>query len=368
MIRPVLLLALCTGAALRAWSPVPAPPTTGRVVAIGDIHGSLDGLTGILQRVGVVDAQLKWSGGDATLVQTGDIIDRGPKSRDVMDLLMTLQQEAPKQGGRVIVLMGNHEAMNVYGDWKYVTAADYAAFVDGESEHRRRTALAAARQAKRAPADEAAWLRDHPAGFIERVQAFGPDGKYGRWLRTLPAVVAVNGSLFVHGGLSPELGSWKLARINDTIASEVRTFDAAKRQLLAAKLVLPFDTIIDLIRGASASTAPTSTNVLRLRDFDNWLSVNDSGPLWFRGYARWTDAEGDELAKVIVESAGVSRIVSGHTVQTGQIASRFGGRVYLIDTGMFAGAFPGGRASALTIDNGVVNMVYAGDGRATRSP
>src|SRR5262245_58228906 len=73
-----------------------------RVVAIGDIHGDFDAFVGILQKAQLIDPSNRWSGGNATLVQTGDFLDRGPKARAVMDLLLSLQKEAPRQSGRVI--------------------------------------------------------------------------------------------------------------------------------------------------------------------------------------------------------------------------------------------------------------------------
>ena len=78
---------------------------SSRVVAIGDIHGDFDAFVGILGQARLIDPAQRWSGGNATLVQTGDFLDRGPKARAVMDLLMALQKDAPKQGGKIIVLM-----------------------------------------------------------------------------------------------------------------------------------------------------------------------------------------------------------------------------------------------------------------------
>ena len=88
----------------------------GRVVAIGDVHGSISGLTTILAEAGLIDADLHWTGGDATLVQTGDLLDRGVDVREVLELLMRLQEEAADAGGRVEVLLGNHETMNLTGN------------------------------------------------------------------------------------------------------------------------------------------------------------------------------------------------------------------------------------------------------------
>src|SRR5881296_3696391 len=111
-----------------------APAAPQRIIAIGDIHGDLDAFLGILQRAHLVDPSRRWAGGNSILVQTGDFLDRGPKARAVMDLLMSLQKDAPRQGGRVMVLMGNHEAMNIYGDLRYVTNNDYSSFADDRSD------------------------------------------------------------------------------------------------------------------------------------------------------------------------------------------------------------------------------------------
>src|SRR4029079_6051654 len=93
---------------------------------------------GILQRAQLIDPSKRWSGGHATLVQTGDFLDRGPKALWGMDLLVSLQKDASRQGWRVIVLMGNHEAMNIFGDLRYVTNNDYISFEDDRADTRKR--------------------------------------------------------------------------------------------------------------------------------------------------------------------------------------------------------------------------------------
>jgi hypothetical protein len=75
------------------WTDVP------RIVAVGDIHGTIDKLVLILRATGLVDADLKWSGGRTHLVLCGDLIDRGPADRAVLELVRRLNSEAP-EGGR----------------------------------------------------------------------------------------------------------------------------------------------------------------------------------------------------------------------------------------------------------------------------
>ena len=72
--------------------------TTERIVAVGDVHGAYDGLVGILRTAGIIDGRARWSGGRAILVQTGDVVDRGPDSRKALDLLRRL--EARGHAGR----------------------------------------------------------------------------------------------------------------------------------------------------------------------------------------------------------------------------------------------------------------------------
>jgi hypothetical protein len=108
-----------------------------RVVAVSDIHGAHSGLVQILRKTSVIGDEHHWTGGDTHLVIAGDILDRGPDSRASMDLLMALEAEAPRAGGQVHVLLGNHEVMNLVGDLRYVATAEYPAFVEDESPEMR---------------------------------------------------------------------------------------------------------------------------------------------------------------------------------------------------------------------------------------
>src|SRR4030095_10545196 len=145
-------------------------PQVERVVAVGDVHGNLDGFISILQAAGLIDQDRQWTGGKATLVQLGDLIDRGPKSRAVLDFIINLQNEASKKGGAVRVSFGNHEIMNIFGDMRYVGAADYEAFVDNRSAQRLTAAFrdySRLEMQKGRVAVEETWMKVHPPGFVE---------------------------------------------------------------------------------------------------------------------------------------------------------------------------------------------------------
>ncbi len=77
-----------------------------RIVAIGDVHGDYDQFVSLLRTAGLIDGENKWTGGKTHLVQVGDVVDRGPASRKVMDLLMELEKQAKEAGGRVTRFSG----------------------------------------------------------------------------------------------------------------------------------------------------------------------------------------------------------------------------------------------------------------------
>ncbi len=375
--------------------------SSGRLVAVGDVHGDYDALVAILQQAGLIDEHLHWIGRGATLVQTGDFLDRGAKCRDVLDLLMALEVEAPLKGGRVVTLLGNHEAMNIIGDLRYAEAM-YPNFADKNSEKRRRAGYDAffAWQRERSfagrrPATEnvsfadaeATWMKAHPQGYLEQREAMSPSGTYGRWLRERPAVVKIGSTLFVHGGISTDLAGWKPDAIVEHVRSEVKLFDDLKQRFVQQKILLPNFTLEEATAAVRAELefrkaelahkmAKQNSNpsnppqtfeaeekliqyLTMFLGYNNWFIVHPSGPLWFRGYANWSETEGAAHLDKLLADLGVSQIVVGHTPQQdGRIASRFGGRVFLIDTGMLSSYYSGGRASALEIAAGKYTAIY----------
>ena len=173
-----------------AHTPVAQPAPAPRVVAVGDVHGSFDAFVEILQTAGLIDAKLRWTGGNTVFVQTGDIFDRGPKVREALDLLMRLEDEAKRAGGRVEFLLGNHEVMNLLHEFRDVSPAAYASFADARSEGKRQRAFEDyVRLVKRraTPGESAptrdAWMATHPA----RVPGARRGARSARQIRTLAA-------------------------------------------------------------------------------------------------------------------------------------------------------------------------------------
>jgi hypothetical protein len=347
------------------------------LIAIGDVHGDFDDFCLLLKRVGLVDAQHHWTGGNTTLVQTGDLIDRGPKGREVMDLFISMEKEATKAGGQVVPLLGNHEVMNILGDLRYVSPENYAVFADSESAKRRKAAyqeyaawytshaeLLAAHKQPALPATEEEWMAKHPAGYLEYREALSPDGNYGKWLRHHAAVAKIGGVILLHGGIHPNLITLSLEQINSRIQEEIEEFDKTKQDLVSRKLILPFFTIQEIVVAVEAQLfadrtvkteqdAEYQARLVRLLGFNNWLCMRDDGPLWFRGYDQWSEEEGAPQVERVLAAYDAGHIVVAHTVQkAAHIRCRFGGKVFLIDTGMLSTYWRGGRASALEIRAG----------------
>lgn len=362
-----------------------------RIVAVGDVHGDLAAFKNILVEAGVIDGAGAWIAGDTLLVQVGDLIDRGPNMRATLDFVMALEAAAPKQGGRVVAMLGNHEILNLAGDLRYVTAANYAEFADAGSEKRRQDAWTEVRklrlrrakelggpEAPTGPDAKQAWLDAHPPGYLEQREAFGPGGTYGRWLRARPAVFVAQDTAFLHGGLSPAMAGITLPELDRRVRDDLATLDSDRALFVSEGLILPFFDIQETFRALhaeldaldAASTPVKDAERRRLYehflDWGSWTMNSPDGPLWFRGYGSWSDAEGLARMPALLASAGVHGFVVGHTVQEdGRIHVRFGGSVFLIDSGMLTGYVRGGRASALEIVNGVVNAIYPGEPRRT---
>jgi hypothetical protein len=226
------------------------------------------------------------------------MVDRGPDGRKVMDLLIKLEPQARRAGGYVHALIGNHEAMNVYGDVRYVSEADFASYQSESSEEE----------------------PGKPQGYTGHSKLWGPNGTYGKWVRSHNTIIKINDTVFVHGGIGPKYASDTIRQINDRIREELN--DPSK---------LP----------------------------GGWV-MDEEGPLWYRGLA-----EGDQEAlgthvAMVLKQLKAARMVIGHTFTDGAITPRFGGKVLLIDIGLARIYDPLLRQECLVIEKGKPFVLHRG--------
>lgn len=292
-----------------------APP----IVAVGDLHGDYDAYTSILSEAGLIDAKGKWTGGDTILVQLGDVPDRGPDTRKIIEHLMKLEKQARRKGGRVAALVGNHEAMNVTGDLRYVTPEEYAAFATPASKRVRdayfKKNIAAVTEFYRSKypaitdaAVKAAFEAETPLGYIEHRVAWAPAGKFGAWVLSHDAMLKIGDTLFVHGGIGAAYAARPIATVNEDVRAAMKN-------------------------GGGPAIE------------------DEAGPLWHRAFARETPT-GEADLNAALAAYGVTRIVIGHTPQIEGVRALYGGRVIAADTG--ASKYYGGTRSFVRIDAGGV--------------
>lgn len=391
-----LVLAL-TAALAAALTVAPQAQSSRRVVAIGDVHGSLDGFLAVLRAAGLVNAEGRWSGGTATLVQTGDVTDRGAGVRGAFDLIRRLSKEAGATGGRVVPVLGNHEAMNLLGELRDVTPEICATFAGADADKVREDAwrdyekLVQRRARDRAGEQPPGLIRTresflaaYPRGCLEYRRALGPDGDYGKWLRTLPIVARVERSVFMHAGAPPDTTE-SIDELNRTARAEVTRADRLLKRLSDAGLAAPWFRIEDTINVAAAEVRWVNALVARAKEtgeapdvrgvdpqlvqdvsallgIAEWSLLKPEGPLWYRGYAMAEEATIDAPLTGLLERWDADRLVVGHTVNRDfHIHTRLAGRLFLIDTGMLAPVYKGS-PSALELVDGVARALYA-DGR-----
>lgn len=252
-------------------------PAAERIVAIGDLHGDLASAREALRLAGAIDEKDHWAGGKLVLVQVGDQLDRGDDEPEILRLLEQLAAEAPRSGGAVHVLNGNHELMNAAGDLRYVTE-------DGLRDY------------AKAPAPAAVQL---PPGVPEvargRFSAFAPGSELARKLAERNTIVVIGETVFVHAGVLSKHVSYGVGRIND----EVRRF----------------------LRGETTSVPE--------------IAMSEDAPIWTRLYGDPNPSpDACRELDAVLSALSVKRMVVGHTVQRAGVTSACDGRVYRVDVGL----------------------------------
>lgn len=269
----------------------------GRIIAIGDIHGDIDALRASLNRANVINKRGEWIGGDSIVVQVGDVLDRGGRGNStqtdesleelqIFHTLYDLNTQAMNDGGRVISLIGNHELMNLIGDFRYVANTHLQGM----------------------------------GGYDGRKQLFKPGGPLAKKMACNSlGIVKIGSWIFVHGGLLPE-------HIMQTLRGEILENSSSRS---------PLHTINTLVRNILNGTtkldsiSPAQEDLLFGRDGVFWTREFSEGNLSNATCERVSQS----LKLLHIDTQQAGGIVMGHTPQQ-QINSQCDGRVWRIDTAM----------------------------------
>ena len=238
-------------------------PQPRRWAAVSDIHGKTDLFLELLRAHKITGARDQWTFGKGVLVIAGDVFDRGPQQTEALWAIYRLAQQAKTAGGSVQLVLGNHESMLLRGDLRYL----------------------------------------HPkyrevATLLQRTvpDLYGKDSELGQWLRTRATILKLGDTLFLHGGISPDL----LQQAPDLAALNAK---------VRARLGDGREALNDDPQAA-------------------WLFATN-GPLWHRGFFTLPRVSRAEV-NAQLKHFGVKRIVVGHTTRD-EIISLYGGRVIGID-------------------------------------
>ena len=234
-----------------------------KILAISDIESGYRSFRDFLITNKVIDNNLNWTFGQNHLVLLGDFVDRGYSTTQVLWFIYKLEQEAKKQGGLVHFIIGNHELYNMQGQYKDAEKKYYAV---------------------------ASILGKHQQDL------YSQNNVLGRWLSSKNTIERINGNLFVHGGIHPEIAN------TEVTLEDINSINRANYY----KPYFP----------------KPEKNIEQL------ILSNKKGICWYRGYFK------DDLSQSEVEKGlakfNAKTVVVGHTLQN-MVKKLYHGKVYAID-------------------------------------
>jgi len=245
-----------------------------KVIVISDIEGNFNGFSSFLLKNNVIDENFNWSFENGHLVLVGDFVDWGGNVMQTLWLIYKLEQQAEKQGGQVHFILGNHEIMNIQGDWRY------------------------ARDKYKKLATEIGGLEDARSNYQV---IFSKRSELGKWMRSKNIAERLGPYLFVHAGISPEILDHEMS---------IEEMNTLVRENIDKSLY-------------RHPEADEKANFLMGR----------FSPYWYRGlvidYKYYDKIKEDDLDKIL-DRYSVKKIVIGHTVVE-DISTDYHGKVIRID-------------------------------------
>jgi hypothetical protein len=257
------------------------------ILAISDIESGYKTFRDYLINNKVINSNLNWTFGKGHLVLVGDFVDRGKSTTQVLWFIYKLEQEAKNQGGHVHFIIGNHELYNMQGKYKSASYKYYGvASILGKQHHH---------------------LYDDHA-FI------------GRWMASKNTIELINGNLFTHGGIHPEIVKYAITidQLNQINRKNYRKPFFPKPQESVDQIILS----------------------------------KRKGLCWYRGYFN-EDLSQEEVEKGI-EKFNAKSIIVGHTPQW-TVKSMYNRRVFAIDVKHpkdYISNWPNKKSEGLLIKNG----------------
>ena len=333
--------------------------TPEQIISVGDIHGDFNAFVSIMKKANLIDSDNDWIGGKKHFVNTGDFLDRGPDSRKVMDLFMKIEQQAAKVGGKIHVLLGNHEAMVLTGDRRYVAKKEYATYINEDLVSDRQKAYRSYLSIYGLDDNQQSQNKFnslHPPGFLGLHAEFKDSGYYGKWLKDKPFMIIINQKVFTHGGLSKTVGELGLEGINDKLNREMNDYAKLWYKFIEDGFFLHSFQRNELLAISNALIKgrikkDRFTNKRFIKKVKRFLKLTDSvvskpeSPLWYRGTALCHQFSEEPMVNKVLKQLNASSAYLGHNVTNSrEVESRFNARVFLQDTGMFKLAY-GGQAS-----------------------
>ncbi|KAF8116268.1 hypothetical protein N665_0020s0119 [Sinapis alba] len=307
------------------------PPTfvsapSRRIIAVGDLHGDLSKARDALQIAGVLssDGKDQWVGEDTVVVQVGDILDRGEDEIAILSLLRLLDEQAKANGGAVFQVNGNHETMNVEGDFRYVDTRAFDECIDfldyledyaQDCDKAFKNWIFESRQWKKdRKSSQTYWdqwnVVKRQKGVIARSVLFRPGGRLACELARHGVILRVNNWVFCHGGLLPHHVAYGVERIN----REVSTW----------------------MKSPSDYEDSPEMPFIATRGYDSVV--------WSRLYSRETsdlnEYQIEQVGKILrdsLEAVGAKAMVVGHTPQLSGVNCEYGCGIWRVDVGMSSG-------------------------------
>jgi catechol 2,3-dioxygenase-like lactoylglutathione lyase family enzyme len=302
-----------------------------RVTAVGDLHGDFEAAVRVLRETGVIAKDddrhgrnqqrilrnaeklaqgiseqryfeeldwgaYRWIYGNNMLVQTGDLFDRGTNSKEIIELFMHLSVQATSALGQVVNMAGNHEFMPYQYRIDSGKMLGYHADVDSMSV-----------------GPENSWQANRASNLHPT------DGRYGRWLRDLPAVVyeTQSRSVFSHGCVTAPWARRGVVAINEAVqAVWAQTVSVGVDGAMRAALHAGRRDDPDWAGASPLNCVVVGSDTQAISDVD--------GPLWNRFYNNAARAGAfaaleDELRRTVDafeerHGMAVDRLVSAHTI------------------------------------------------------